>query len=223
MKLNYKLAIFLTSLCLSASCKKDSNSSDEPSDTSTSEGEVDPEEEDTSILETSDNVLALSYPEGLSIGAFPVEVTQLDAETSGTLSVDLNLMSETPPSPQSPTSPDSSPTNEFNPHKKPIDKLADRKKIINGEIDTCFSEDIVRALTYSSKQSEICYGYDYGLVSGLALGKADLGQTFCRPTRDLNGHSRVIPSAAIHIFVTGNRGTRCRKVGLLAKHTEKID
>lgn len=111
----------------------------------------------------SENEFAITYPEGMALTAFPQAIDPTPGTAaSGTVAVQTTTLALA--------------AEEFDPFKKhPKERLDERTKRLAGDGD-CFSDDIVRALTYRDHSQEICYGFDYGIVSGNTMGTADAGK-----------------------------------------------
>ena len=132
-------------------------------------------------LSISDNQLAATYPEGLSVSAFPKTVDSSPGEAAaGTLQVKTTALlveSLPPPPPPGDHQPNSPSTGSFDPFlQHPKVRLQASKERLDGTAESCFSEEIAAALGPPPNIQEICYGFDYGMVSGDTLGMVDGGR-----------------------------------------------
>ncbi len=123
----------------------------------------------SSSLAISDNGLAGSYPEGLAISAFPIAIDNTPGEAAvGTLNIPMLRLNNPPPGNNQDAA------TSFEEHPK--EALKEALDVLNGEASSCFSEPELNALTFNSNNVEACYGFDYGMVSGTAIGNVDGGQ-----------------------------------------------
>lgn len=109
-----------------------------------------------SVGSLSINPLAGSYPEGLSLSAFP--------DTENSSNQNLNL-SDSPTDPHKHERP-----------KHPKKALQDEKDRLEGKSDSCFTPNVVQKLFEMNQNVEACYGFDYGIVSGKSIGLIDQGK-----------------------------------------------
>lgn len=191
-----KYALIISALTLVFACNKTPKSED-----SGKAGETKSEELE---IDTSGE-LAGSYPEGMNVTAFPQAVDPSPGvAATGTVAVTtaLQLVELCPPPPQQQpdgcTPPDAQPDaqsdtqpvitdklpaadggtdgefNGFTQHPKV--RLADNQKRLNGEASDCFSGDIIRAIQSQGGMGDACFGFDYGIIFGAALGNVDAGK-----------------------------------------------
>jgi hypothetical protein len=73
--------------------------------------------------------------------------------------------------------------------------------VIDGIAESCFSDDVVRALTFSNKMGDACYGFDYGIIAGTQIGSADLGQLNNHIAKDViqNDNDQTLAKVAAHM------------------------
>ena len=215
------LTFFITAVISSGCAKKkeeDSSSSSEKDSEKNNDSDTDSEIQ-AGTLAISDNELAVSFPQGLTVGSFPEIVTTAKTSDAGTILIEFaELWSPenpalttidicpTPDKPQPPgcTQPESNPpldqpdtsTNTFDPQRSGATKNLEAQDRLNGKADNCFGEDILKALTYENKQTDVCYGFDYGIVSGKTLGLAETG---IAERHSQNATSEDLDSLASHM------------------------
>ncbi len=117
---------------------------------------------DTGALAISDNGLAIAYPEGLTVTAFPQSVdSNPGAAAPGSLQTGLRL---------------NGPSADSTELKHPREALTESQDRLNGDAQSCFDNGLVQAFGSSPNITEYCFGFDYGIVSGEAIGTGDGGQ-----------------------------------------------
>lgn len=177
-----KTVLFLCFIGVFVACG--GGSSDSGDDNNSGENNTNDENNDdnnddtdnTGSLAVSSNSLAAAFPEGLAISAFPQEVDSNPGEAApGTVAIETSLTSldamfkaflEDP-----------APSGEFDPTKEhPRTKLEESYKRLTGEAENCFDEGIIQAITFQNNNGEVCFGFDYGIVNGLAMGSVDQGK-----------------------------------------------
>lgn len=222
-----KIFTYLMFALLAAACNKpktaaDQSSSDKDvSDKTTKAGQ---------IAVASTNELAGAFPEGLSVTVFPKALDSTPGvAAAGTVAVPIaaSLIDVCPPPPQ-PTTPGCTPpapgnnqppqngtqppangagNGDFNPFAQhPKDGLAEAQKRLNGESE-CFGGDILNALQHAVNQADACYGFDYGIVSGTAMGDVDPGQVNAKIAA-VTDQSIAGVKAALATLVTGAAETK---------------
>lgn len=158
---------------LASSCGKSSeDSGDDKSGESSGDGDDDTVSAGT--LAIADNGLAGAYPEGLSVNAFPEEIDP-DPGTAAAGTVVVATLTQDQQQPANPpnggqTGSDPEP---FKDH--PREKLKEDQKRLEGEGE-CFGNNAVSDMLFDEKNIEVCYGFDYGIVSGQAIGVVDQGK-----------------------------------------------
>lgn len=195
-----KAVVVLSITSLLAHCNKEKKN--DPVDTSsTKENTIDNE---AGTLAISTNGLAVVYPEGLAVSAFPkgidpspgaaapgtVNISTAELKLNGLKLADCTNLPP-PPQPIPPECQNQTPVNQggstpggttaasqgsyeaFEKHPKEI--LEENQKRLSGDLE-CFDNDVISALTFSNKMVEVCYGFDYGIASGNALGTFDQGK-----------------------------------------------
>lgn len=135
---------------------------------SKSEGKKSSEESTKNVAETGTvaltGELAASYPQGLSVTAFPQAVD----ETPGAAAPGTVLLL---------TQNDQYGDGEFKPfaqHPKKLLQIA--KERLDGTATDCFDADIIAAMFRQVNVGDACYGFDYGMVDGTAIGDIDPGK-----------------------------------------------
>jgi hypothetical protein len=120
------------------------------------------------IALSSDNELAGAYPEGMTFSAFPLSVDEdPGAAAPGTLILGLNDLYLSQAAQEG-----------YNPFlKHPREKLQDAQARLNGTALSCFDPGLLDALlSGGGNSSEVCFGFDYGIINGTAMGSMDQGQ-----------------------------------------------
>ncbi len=222
----FKGIIVVATACTAASCEKQNDASAEkPSATSTTpatgatgatgttgasgkSGTETPAASVGTLGFTSE--LSASFPEGLTVTAFPQAVDPTPGVAAiGTIGVSaLALIEVCPPPPQpltpgctaplggkvdgqvvgpvGPLNPDgpmgtggagtlpNADVSSTNQHVK--DKLKNAGERLNGNADECFDAGAISSLDRQHNVADGCFGFDYGIVSGTALGDVDPGR-----------------------------------------------
>lgn len=79
--------------------------------------------------------------------------------------------------PNQPGGPETGSAASFDPFAAhPKDRLQNAHDRLTGAASDCFDPSILAALQRDSNQADACFGFDYGIVSGTALGSVDVGQ-----------------------------------------------
>jgi hypothetical protein len=107
------------------------------------------------------NPLAASYPEGLSISSFPDEIdSNPGVPATGTLAIESSyeMALSTVLDPE-----------------HPRELLADIASKLDATADDCLDSNIFEKIIFSSNIVEYCFGFDYGIISGEAIGTGDIG------------------------------------------------
>lgn len=108
------------------------------------------------------NPLAASYPEGLAMSSFPDEVdSNPGIAAPGTLAIESNFNMA--------LSVNIEPVH-------PRELLEDIASRLDGSASQCFEASVLEQILLSSNDVEYCFGFDYGIISGEAIGTGDLGQ-----------------------------------------------
>ena len=108
------------------------------------------------------NPLAASYPEGLAMSSFPDEVdSNPGVAAPGTLAIESNFNMALSVSIEP---------------AHPRELLEDISSRLDGSASQCFETNILEQILLSSNDVEYCFGFDYGIISGEAIGTGDLGQ-----------------------------------------------
>ena len=162
------------SLCVGlAACVQKSGSSaagkadgTEDSDNDPSDTEGDPAT--NGAIAISANALAAAYPEGLAVTMLPQSVDASPGEAApGTLQVEAPLSTKAlglnePANPP--------PPGEDGAGEHPRDQLKDADERLSGEADECFNPRVIQLLTGMAGNGDLCFGFDYGIISGKLMG-----------------------------------------------------
>ncbi len=135
-------------------------------------------------LAISGNALATSYPEGLAVTALPQAIDETPGEAApGTLKIETGetalysddvfyLIQDDQQQPPPGDQPGS-----FDDQKRhPKDVLKDAKDRLAGDADSCFKQGLLQTLDMRANNFDVCYGFDYAIISGTAMGTKNLGE-----------------------------------------------